>query len=169
MEEKVIDNQYVLELISNKFEDSILRAYEPDGILTLEIKKEILLPLVQWMKEDNIKIDFLTDICGIHYPNNHGAELGVIYHLHSLIHNFRIRLKIFFSIQNPEVDSLTPLYSSANWQERETFDFYGIKFIGHPNLVRILNCDDMDYHPLLKQYELEDATRTDKNDAMFGR
>ncbi|MCX8676860.1 MULTISPECIES: NADH-quinone oxidoreductase subunit C [unclassified Apibacter] len=164
-----MDNQLVLQLISDEFGDGIIRAYEPDGILTIEIKKDIVLSLLTFIKNHEIKIDFLTDVCGIHYPDNKGSELGVIYHLHSFINNFRIRIKAFFSIENPEIDSVTSIYSAANWQERETFDFYGIVFKGHPNLTRILNMDDMDYHPLLKQYTLEDTTRTDKNDAMFGR
>lgn len=170
MEENIIiDNQYVLNLLTDEFGDGVLRAYEPDGILTLELKRESVLPLVKFIKEHTIKIDFLTDICGIHYPNHKGAELGVVYHLHSFINNFRIRLKTFFSFEDPEVDSLTSVYSAANWQERETYDFYGIIFKGHPNLTRILNMDEMKYHPLLKQYHLEDTTRTDKDDAMFGR
>ncbi|MDR2122029.1 MAG: NADH-quinone oxidoreductase subunit C [Flavobacteriaceae bacterium] len=164
-----MDNQFVSQLLTDEFGDNIIRAYEPDGILTIEIKREILIPLVQFIKNHEIKIDFLTDLCGIHYPDHKGFELGVIYHFHSFINNFRIRVKTFFSEENPEVDSLTSLYSAANWQERETFDFYGIQFKGHPNLTRILNRQDMEYHPLLKQYQLEDTTRTDKDDAMFGR
>lgn len=168
-ENTIIDNQFVLQLLTDEFGDSILRAYEPDGILTLEIKDKAVLPLVEFVKKHTIKIDFLTDICGIHYPDHKGAELGVIYHLHSFINNFRLRLKTYLSIDKPEVDSLTSLYSGANWMERETFDFYGINFKGHPNLKRILNMEEMEYHPMLKQYQLEDATRTDKDDAMFGR
>jgi NADH-quinone oxidoreductase subunit C len=83
--------------------------------------------------------------------------------------NWRIRLKTFFPIADPQVPTLTPLFSSANWQERQEFDFFGIKFTGHPNLKRILNMDEMNYHPMRKEYPLEDGTRTDKNDSMFGR
>ena len=61
------------------------------------------------------------------------------------------------------------MYAAANWMERETFEFYGINFLGHPDLRIILNVEDMDYHPLLKQYPLVDATRTDKDDKYFGR
>jgi NADH-quinone oxidoreductase subunit C len=63
----------------------------------------------------------------------------------------------------------TVLWPTANWMERETFEFYGINFVGHPDLRIILNVEDMDYHPLLKQYPLEDDTRTDKDDRYFGR
>jgi NADH-quinone oxidoreductase subunit C len=61
------------------------------------------------------------------------------------------------------------LFDGANWQERETFDFFGVNFEGHPNMTRILNMDEMDYHPMLKQYHLEDGTREDKDDRFFGR
>jgi NADH-quinone oxidoreductase subunit C len=64
---------------------------------------------------------------------------------------------------------VTSLYAAANWMERETFDFYGIIFTGHPNLRRILNADEMDYFPLRKEFPLEDATRSDKEDKYFGR
>ncbi|HEY8402859.1 MAG TPA: NADH-quinone oxidoreductase subunit C, partial [Cytophagaceae bacterium] len=92
-----------------------------------------------------------------------------IYHLHNLPKNFRLRLKTFFPKTDPVIDSLTPVFNSANWMERETYDFFGIIFKGHPNLKRILNVDDMDYFPLRKEYALEDPTRDDKKDNMFGR
>jgi NADH-quinone oxidoreductase subunit C len=72
-------------------------------------------------------------------------------------------------ISNPIVPTLTTIYAAANWMEREAFDFYGILFEGHPKLKRILNADDMDYFPMRKEYPLEDATRQDKIDALFGR
>jgi NADH-quinone oxidoreductase subunit C len=95
--------------------------------------------------------------------------MAVVYHLHSLVNNFRIRLKVFIPIANPEIKSIVDLYAGANWMERETYDFYGVQFIGHPNLVRILNEDSMDYFPMRKEYHLEDATREDKDDRFFGR
>ena len=95
--------------------------------------------------------------------------MGVVYHLHNLEKNIRVRFKIFMDINNPEVFSATALYQSANWMERETFDFYGIRFVGHPNLIRILNVDEMDYFPMRKEFPLEDQSRIDKDDEMFGR
>jgi NADH-quinone oxidoreductase subunit C len=76
---------------------------------------------------------------------------------------------VFADAEKTEVFTATSLYSSANWMERETYDFFGVNFIGHPNLKRILNVDEMDYFPLRKQYPLEDQTRIDKDDEMFGR
>jgi NADH-quinone oxidoreductase subunit C len=114
-------------------------------------------------------MNFLTTMCGIHYPENKGQELGMVYHLHSLVHNVRLRIKIFFPIEDPVVPTATGLYAAANWMERETFDFYGVQFTGHPNLIRILNVEDMNYHPMRKEYPLEDGTREDKVDVFFGR
>jgi NADH-quinone oxidoreductase subunit C len=113
--------------------------------------------------------NFLTDLTGIHYPNNKGNELGVVYHFHDMPRNIRLRLKIYTSLNEAHVPTLTGLFPGANWMERETFDFYGIIFTGHPNLKRILNMDEMNYFPMRKEYPLEDAKRDDKDDTMFGR
>jgi NADH-quinone oxidoreductase subunit C len=72
-------------------------------------------------------------------------------------------------MENPEIHTITEIYAGANWMERETYDFYGVIFKGHPDLRRILNEDSMDYFPLRKEYHLEDATREDKDDRFFGR
>jgi NADH-quinone oxidoreductase subunit C len=112
---------------------------------------------------------FLTDLCAVHYPDDPGREIAVVYHFHSLPNNFRLRLKAFLPIANPVIDTMNPLFSAANWMERETYDFYGVQFTGHPDLRRILNVDHMDYFPLRKEYALEDETRDDKDDRFFGR
>ena len=162
-------NEFVLEAIKREFPDSAITSYEPYGMLTLEVKKEDIKKIIHYLRDSSLEINFLTDICGIHYPEFPEKEIGVVYHLHNMMTNFRIRLKIFMSRENIEVDSLVELYAGANWMERETFDFYGIKFKGHPDLRAILNMEDLGYHPMLKEYRLEDSTRTDKNDQMFGR
>lgn len=162
-------NEFVLEAINREFPDAIIASSEPFGFLTIEVKKEELKKIIHHLKESSLRFIFLTDICGIHYPEDKEKELGIIYHLHNLEDNIRIRIKSFFSRENAEVDTITDLYSGANWMERETFDFYGIKFKGHPDLRVIVNSEDLGYHPLLKEYALEDGTRTDKNDTMFGR
>ncbi|MFC4687343.1 NADH-quinone oxidoreductase subunit C [Epilithonimonas pallida] len=162
-------NEFVLEAITREFPDSVISSSEPYGMLTVEIKKDDIKKVIHYLKDSTLEFNFLTDICGIHYPETPEKEIGVVYHLHNMMANFRIRLKAFMSRENAEVDSLTELYAGANWMERETFDFYGIKFKGHPDLRPILNMEDLGYHPMLKEYKLEDRTRTDKNDAMFGR
>ena len=162
-------NEFVLEAINREFPDAVIASSEPFGFLTIEVKKEELKKIIHHLKESSLRFIFLTDICGSHYPEDKEKELGIIYHLHNLEDNIRIRIKSFFSRENAEVDTITDLYSGANWMERETFDFYGIKFKGHPDLRVIVNSEDLGYHPLLKEYALEDGTRTDKNDTMFGR
>ncbi len=162
-------NEFVLEAITREFPESVISSSEPYGMLTIEVKKEDIKKIVHYLKDSTLEFNFLTDICGIHYPEFPEKEIGVVYHLHNMMANFRLRLKIFMTKENVEVDSLTELYVGANWMERETFDFYGIKFKGHPDLRPILNMEDLGYHPMLKEYRLEDGTRTDKDDAMFGR
>ncbi|WBV59866.1 NADH-quinone oxidoreductase subunit C [Chryseobacterium camelliae] len=162
-------NEFVLEAITREFPESVISSSEPYGMLTIEVKKEDIKKIIHYLKDSSLEFNFLTDICGIHYPEYPEKEIGVVYHLHNMMANFRLRLKIFMSRENIEVDSLVELYAGANWMERETFDFFGIKFKGHPDLRPILNMEDLGYHPMLKEYRLEDGTRTDKNDSMFGR
>ncbi|MDP4269924.1 MAG: NADH-quinone oxidoreductase subunit C [Bacteroidota bacterium] len=162
-----MDNKTIIDfLISNYGEDLIL-VDESSDILTLIVDSLAAKNIIRTLKK-KLNFFFLTDLCGIHYPDQE-KELGVIYHLHNLLDNKRIRIKTFVTKENPQVESLTDIFSGANWMERETYDFYGIEFTGHPNLKRILNVDYMDYFPMRKEYPLEDATRTDKDDKFFGR
>lgn len=162
-------NEFLLEALNREFPKAILSSKDSFGMLTLEIKKEEIKKVIHHMKESTLQIDFLTDICGVHYPEFPEKELAVVYHLHDMRTNYRIRLKAFSPKKNAEFDSLTDIYAAANWMERETYDFYGILFKGHPDLRVILNMEDIGYHPMLKEYPLEDGTRADKDDAMFGR
>lgn len=134
------------------------------------VKSEIICDVVRFLYNDNdLAFQYLTTLAAIHYPENKGQELVIMYQLHNLPKNLKIRLKITCSISNPVVPSITPVFSAANWMERQEYDFFGVIFSGHPNLKRILNVEDMNYHPLRKEYALEDGTREDKDDKMFGR
>jgi len=86
-----------------------------------------------------------------------------------MLEKVRIRIKVFISEQNPTIPTATVVWKGANWMERETYDLFGVKFEGHPDLRRILNMDDLGVHPMLKQYPLEDPNRVDKKDEFFGR
>jgi NADH-quinone oxidoreductase subunit C len=165
-----LTNEHIIARLAGKFsDDTILNTEESYGMLTFTVNKSRVLDILKFLYNDSdLGFTFLTDLTGVHYPQPND-ELGVVYHLHNLPRNKRIRLKAFFPKAKPEIDSATPVFESANWMERETYDFFGINFIGHPNLKRILNVDDLGYFPLRKEYALEDPTRTDKNDAMFGR
>jgi NADH-quinone oxidoreductase subunit C len=163
-------NGTIKDRLIGKFGDQVSHFEEPYGLLTFESPKENNLKVLQFLFEDpELRFQFLTDLCAVNYPGQVGRELAVVYHLHNLVDNVRIRFKVFTDIQKPDVFTATQLFSSANWMERETYDFYGIIFVGHPNLKRILNVDEMDYFPMRKEYPLEDQTRIDKDDAMFGR
>ena len=153
--------------LTDKFTEDILSFDESSDILTLTVRKSRILDLIQYLKDD-LGYQFLTDLCGIHYPDQE-LQLGVVYHLHNLQKNARIRVKTFTSVEAPEIDSLTGIFSAANWMERETYDFFGVIFTNHPNLIRILNVEYLDYFPMRKEYPLEDQTRSDKDDRFFGR
>jgi len=162
-----MEQQLIQDSLYKKFQDGIISFDESSDILTFTVKKQSIVEVIRCLKED-LGYHFLTDLCGIHYPGQE-LELGVVYHLHNFRKNNRIRVKTFTSVAEPEVETLTTIFSSANWMERETYDFYGIIFVNHPNLIRILNVEYLDYFPMRKEYPLEDQTRTDKDDRFFGR
>ena len=166
-----LTNENVLGKIIEQFgEENITDAVNPDGILTFKTNRQTIHELIKYLRDDKeLQISFLTTMCGIHYPEQKDKELCMMYQLHSLRHNYRLRIKVYFPISDPVMPTLTDLYAAANWMEREAYDFYGVVFAGHPNLIRILNVEDMEYHPMLKQYPLEDQTREDKVNTFFGR
>jgi NADH-quinone oxidoreductase subunit C len=163
-------NEFILSRIQEKFGSDVIASEVNFGILTLEITADKSYEIIEWLNKDEVlDCSFLTLLGGVHYPDDLNREFAIVYHLHSWRKDFRLRLKVFVSAENPTVRSIVKIYNGANWMERETFDFFGIKFEGHPDLRRILNMDDMDYFPMRKEYALEDATREDKDDRFFGR
>ena len=165
-----LTNQDIQNKLQEKFGDLVSNFEESYGLLSFEATAANNLKVLQFLyDEPSLKFQFLTDICGVNFPDDAGREISVVYHLHNLTENVRLRFKIFVPVAAPDVFTACNLFSSANWMERETYDFYGVNFVGHPNLKRILNVDEMDYFPLRKEYPLEDQTRIDKDDEMFGR
>ncbi len=165
-----LTNETIRQILTEQFGESITDWQEPYGMLTFTIERDLNLKVLQFLFDhETIRFQFLTDLQAVHYPDNKGKELAVVYHLHNLVDNVRIRMKVFTDIQKPDVFSASAIYRSANWMERETYDFYGVNFVGHPNLIRVLNVDEMDYFPMRKEFPLEDQTRVDKDDEMFGR
>lgn len=165
-----LTNEQIKLRLQEKFGGEVTSFTESYGMLSFEAPKELNLKVLQFLHdEEELRFRFLTDLQAVHYPSFIGRELAVVYHLHNLIDNIRLRFKVFTSIEKPDVFSATALYASANWMERETYDFFGVHFVGHPNLIRILNVDEMDYFPMRKEFPLEDQTRVDKDDEMFGR
>lgn len=161
-------NTELIDLLGEKFGEQLFDVSEPYGLLTFSTTKDRVIDVLTFLK-NNGKVDFnfLTDITAVHYPEK--EQIAVVYHLHSMVSGIRIRLKVFLGEKDTKIPSATVLWNGANWMERETYDFFGIKFEGHPDLRRILNMDDLGVYPMLKQYPLEDPNRVDKKDEYFGR
>lgn len=162
-----------LDIIKNKLESAFpgkLQWEESKDWPSAVIPPDQVSNIIHNMYHDaELEFRFLTDLTAVHYPERKGEELCVVYHLHSLRNNIRVRLKAYLPIAAPHIASIVSIFSGANWMERETYDFYGVNFEGHPDLRRILNVDEMDYFPMRKEYPMEDPTRMDKDDEMFGR
>lgn len=162
--------EHIKQRLIEKFGDQLTQFEEPYGLMQFVAPSELNLKVMQFLFDDEkLRFRFLTDLTAVHYPEKKGAELAVVYLLHNMIDNIRLRFKIFVPVSDPNVYTASALYAAANWMERETYDFFGVNFVGHPNLKRILNVDEMDYFPLRKEYPLEDQSRIDKDDDMFGR
>ncbi|MGV3460703.1 MAG: NADH-quinone oxidoreductase subunit C [Flavobacterium sp.] len=166
-----LDTAIIQEKLSDKFGDKVTGFIQQNDIFAFEADAEISNDAMRFLKEDPVlRFNFLTDVCGIHYPDNEKErQFAVVYHMHNWYDNIRLKFKCFLNGDNPEIESATNLFLGANWQERETYDFYGIIFKNHPQLKRILNMDEMTVFPMRKEFPLEDGGRTDKDDRFFGR
>lgn len=164
-----ITNEFVAQHLSANFGNTLAITEVPNSILTVETAKENIIEVLRYLKEnEELKFDFLTDLTAVHYPEKE-QNLVVVYHLNSFKNRLRIKVKTAVSTQSPNLPSATILWNGANWMERETYDFFGIIFDGHPDLRRILNVDEMTVFPMRKEYPLEDPNRVDKKDYFFGR
>jgi len=158
----------ILGVLGEKYGDQVLHAGMVYDFFTVTLKKDKIVEIIRELyHHPAMQFQYLTTLCGIHYPEL--EQIAIMYQLHNLHTNVRVRLKIYLPVASPTVPTLTPVFASANWMERETYDFYGVIFEGHPNLKRILNVDEMIIFPMRKEYPLEDQVRQDKNDSMFGR
>ncbi len=154
-------------ILKDKFGANVSEVSESFGMPEVHVEPSAIVKLAQFLK-DELGFIFLTDLCGVHFPES-DKPFSVVYHFHNLEKNLRLKVKAHLSGPEPTIDTLSEVFSAANWMERETFDFYGIHFTGHPKLIRILNVEYLDYFPLRKEYPLEDPTREDKDDRYFGR
>lgn len=164
-----LTNQFVAERLCAVFGDKVRFLGEPHGLLVLETDASHILELLSFVKGDELlRFSYLTDITAVHYP---GAEKAftVVYHVHNMFENIRLRIKVFLDTDKPTIPTATGIWKGANWMERETYDYFGIQFEGHPDLRRILNMDDLGVFPMRKEYPLEDPNRIDKKDFYFGR
>ena len=157
--------------LTETFGENVSHYNQEKDIFSFEVAADQITAIILFLKNDpELRFHFLTDLCGVHYPDNEvNRQFAVVYHLHNWYENKRIKIKAFIDGENPKIRTISNIFLSSNWMERETFDFYGIDFIGHPQLKRILNMDEMISFPMRKEFPMEDSGRTDKDDRFFGR
>nr|BFE85635.1 hypothetical protein GCM10020093_082360 [Planobispora longispora] len=125
------------------------------GELTFHVKRERLLEVLRHLRDDPaLRFELSLGVSGVHYPHLEGEELHAVYHLCSITHNRRLRVEASCPDADPHIPSSVSLYPTHDWHERETWDFFGIVFDGHPALTRIMMPDDWDGHPQRKDYPL---------------
>jgi len=149
-----MDNPAIAKYVQGALPDCSLQQEEQFGQLTLVTRREFVVPLLRFLRDDpSMAFNFLMDLFGVDYLEMAGPErFAVVYNLYSMTHGHRLLVKAFIPENDPALDSVTALYPSADWAERETFDMYGIHFTSHPNLRRILDPEDFVGHPLRKEF-----------------
>jgi NADH-quinone oxidoreductase subunit C len=145
-----------LEAAYPAFKAGIERVVVHRGELTLHVKREALLNIVTVLRDDpKLRFEMCASVSGVDYLDDPtGRRLHAVYHLLSMTYRRRIRLEVSCSAEDPHIPSVTEIYPTANWQEREAWDFFGIVFDGHPGLTRIQMPDDWPGHPQRKDYPL---------------
>ena len=158
-----IDFPALLKTLKDRFGDDVLGHAEFRKQITLRIKHTANVPILRFLRDDPAaKFDMLTDVTcvdSLRLPEDMMREyperFSVVYQLTSLEHNERLRVKAYVPEEPCEIDSVAELWDAANWGEREAFDMFGVIFIGHPDLKRILMPDNYEGHPLRKDYPLK--------------
>jgi NADH-quinone oxidoreductase subunit C len=136
-------------------DDAIEKVVVDRGEITFHVKRERLVEVCRHLRDDEaLRFEFCSGVSGVHYPHETGRELHAVYHLLSITHNRRIRLEVSVPDADPHIPSVVSVYPANDWHERETYDFFGIIFDGHPALTRIQMPDDWPGHPQRKDYPL---------------
>jgi len=164
-----LSHQFIEESLNHRFPGKILEVTSPYDFMTITVAHNSIKDVISFLyNEPTLGFKFLVTCCGMHFPDGQ-HKFSMVYHLQNLEKNCRIRLKTFTNDDPPVFPTITDIYKSAGWMEREAYDFFGFKFTGHHNIKRILNMDSLEGWPLRKEFPLEDPFRKDKDDAMFGR
>jgi len=148
-----ISKEKILEDLKQKFSDNILDMTVQFGDDIIHIKKEALLDIVNFLKEDPYAFTMLLDLTCVDYQGEE-ERFEMVYHLFSLSLNQRLRFKARLQQNDCKIVSLTPIFKNANWLEREVYDMFGVHFAGHPYLRRLFMYDGFEGHPLRKDYPL---------------
>jgi len=147
-------SKFVMDKVLRKFPDYVIDSHDYLGNETVVIKKEALLEVSKFIKENRqILMDMLVDVTCVDYPENEERFI-VVYHFYSTENKYRLRIKVPVSEEDPYVDSLTSLWKSADWPEREVYDMFGVKFNNHPDMTRLLMYEGFEGHPLRKDYPI---------------
>jgi len=137
------------------FDTAIEKVVVDRGEMTMFVRREHLLSVCRVLRDEpDLRFELLSGVSGVHYPHETGRELHALYHLLSITNNRRLRLEVVCPDDDPHVPSVVEVYPTADWHERETWDFFGIQFDGHPALARIEMPDDWPGHPQRKDYPL---------------
>lgn len=143
--------------LKERFSDSVLDEKEYRGETTVVVKKEEIVEVCRFVKEE-LGYNFLTDLCGVDYLGS-APRFMVVYNLYNIDSKDRIRIKVPVEENDAKVDTVSGIWGTANWHERECWDLMGISFTGHPDLRRILMPADWEGHPLRKDYPLQGPDR----------
>ncbi len=147
-------NHPLVKRLKGKFGDAVIEASEFLGQLSIRVGRARVAEVCNALKNDSqTPFDYLSDLTCVHYPDNREAPFEVVYNLYSISKNERVRLKVATS--GDGVESVTSVWPTADWLEREVYDLFGVVFRNHPDLRRILLPPDWDGHPLRKDYPLE--------------
>ena len=151
--DEVVDR--LAEVLGAAFEDAVEGVVVHRDQLTLHIAREHLPAVARVLRDDQaLRFELCAGVSGVHYPGDAGRELHAVYPLMSITHNRRIQLEVSCPDADAHVPSLFSVYPTTDWHERETYDFFGIVFDGHPGLTRIEMPDDWVGHPQRKDYPL---------------
>jgi NADH-quinone oxidoreductase subunit C len=149
----VPDGQQTAEQLRDRFGDAVVASGSYRDQHWVELKLDRLVEICRWLRDDPAaSYDYLVDVTAVHWPDDE-EPMELVYHLFSYARNDRLRLKVRASDVGP-VPSLSALWRSAEWNERETYDMFGIRFEGHPDMRRILMPDDYTDYPLRKEFPL---------------
>jgi len=144
-----------LERAVPNFDDAVENVVVDRGELTLHVRRERLLEFARRLRDEpTLRFEVCSGVSGVHYPGETGRELHAVYHFLSMTHNRRVRVEVAAPDTDPHIPSVVGVYPTADWHERETWDFFGIVFDGHPALTRIEMPDDWPGHPQRKDYPL---------------
>jgi NADH-quinone oxidoreductase subunit C len=138
-----------------EFGDAVEAVVVDRDEITFHVRREHLVEFVQQLRDDPaLRFEMCMGVDGVHFPDQAGRELHAVYPFLSITHNRRVRVEVSVPEDDPHIPSIVAVYPTNDWHERETWDFFGIQFDGHPALTRILMPDDWPGHPQRKDYPL---------------